>query len=69
MITLSNPWHTMFIEADGKKFQVRHLCPSTDEANELCAADIKLNGKPTIGVIDTDETTGTTILADIEPTI
>jgi hypothetical protein len=57
----------MFIEADGKRFQVRHLCHSTDEANELCAADIKLNGQATIGVIDTDETTRTTILADIKP--
>ena len=57
----------MIIEADGKRFQVRHLCHSTDAANEFCAADIKINGKPTIGVIDVDEATGTTILADVEP--
>ena len=49
----------MFIEADGKRFQVRALCHTTDEANALCAAD------PTIAVIDVDETTGTTILADV----
>ena len=51
----------MFIEADGKRFQVRHLCHSTDEANELMAAD------PNIAEIDVDEATGTTILADIKP--
>lgn len=53
----------MFIEADGKRFQVRALCHSTDHANELCAAD------PTIAVIDVDEATGTTIVADIAPTL
>ena len=53
----------MFIEADGKRFQVRAICHTTDEANALCAAD------PTIAVIDVDETTGTTILADISPTV
>jgi len=57
----------MFIEADGKRFQVRALCPSTDMANDLCAADDLLNGHPTIAVIDVDEATGTTILADITP--
>ena len=50
----------MFIEADGKRFQVRALCHSTDQANELCAAD------STIAVIDVDEATGTTIVADVK---
>ena len=61
MINLSNPWHKMFIQADGKNFQVRALCHSSDEANQLCAAD------KTLSVIDVDEATGTTILADKEP--
>jgi len=61
MLTLSNPWHHMFVEADGKRFQVRALCASTDTANEFCAAN------PSVAVIDTDEATGTSIIADIEP--
>ena len=62
MLNLSNPWHNLFIEADGKRFQVRALCHSTDQANELMAAD------SSIALIDVDETTGTSILADIKPT-
>ena len=51
----------MFVEADGKRFQVRALCHSTDHANQLCAAD------SSIALIDVDEATGTHILADIKP--
>ena len=57
---LSNPWHKLVIIADGKMFQVRAICHTTNEANDRMAED------STLAVIDVDETTGTTILADKE---
>jgi hypothetical protein len=64
MLNLSNPNHKMFVEVDGKKFEVQALLPRTSGrvANALCAT------MPSWAIIDEELKSDLIIIANVKPT-
>lgn len=61
MIILSNPHHKLYLESDGKRYEVAYICPDIIEANKVC------NDDPTVGVVSI-AAGGFIIIAKLEPT-
>ncbi len=61
-LKLSNPWMKLYIQSDDKKFLVRKMTASLDEANAFCA------NEKDCAVIAFDQISGLHVIADINET-